>query len=142
MATFGFTINLDANGTPTLGNPTTTRDVVPDRSMTRQSQPNIYKISFGDGYEQRIRAGINNKKETINVSFNNRPKEEIDDITYFFDLNGGTTAFDFVVMDVHETDGSIADQERMSVVCENYNTTYLYDEVYSCTATFRRVYEL
>ena len=35
---------------------------VPDRTLSQAYKPNILKIQFGDGYEQRVQEGINNIK--------------------------------------------------------------------------------
>ena len=110
---------------------------VPDRTFTQAYKPNVLKVQFGDGYEQRIQEGINNIKHTFSVTFNNRPKADIDDITAFFINKGGTTAFNFTYPDSNIGGG----EKTVKVVCEDFNQSYSYDDFYSCTATFRRVYE-
>ena len=71
----------------------------PDKMMTSSSTPSILLAKFGDGYEQRIAAGINNLVQEYSVSFDNRTKEEIDDITAFFTDKAGVTKFDFTIPD-------------------------------------------
>ena len=110
---------------------------VPYRTLSQAYKPNILKIQFGDGYEQRVQEGINNIQHTFSVSFNNRPKADIDDITAFFINKGGTTAFNFTYPDSNVGGG----EKTVKVVCEDFNQTYSYDDFYSCSATFRRVYE-
>ena len=109
-------------------------NVVPDRNIGQSSSPNVYKISFGDGYEQRLQRGINNIKETFKVSFNNRPNTEIDAIMDFLDGKAGVTSFSFTV-----PNGT--GERTVKVVCEEYNQTYYNTEINSCSATLRRVYE-
>lgn len=111
-----------------------TGNVVPDRNIGKSSQPNVYKIEFGDGYEQRLQRGINSVRETYQVSFNNRPNQEIDDIIDFLDTNKGVTSFNFTI-----PNGS--GEQTVKVVCEDYSQTYFNTEVNSCSATLRRVYE-
>ena len=110
---------------------------IPDRTFTQAYKPNVLKIQFGDGYEQRIQEGINNIIHTFSVSFNNRPKADIDDIVAFFINKGGTTAFNFTYPDSNVGGG----EKTVKVVCEDFSQSYSYDDFYSCTATFRRVYE-
>ena len=110
---------------------------VPDRTFNQTYKPKVLKIQFGDGYEQRIQEGINNITHTFSVSFNNRPKADIDDIIAFFINKGGTTAFSFTYPDSNVGGG----EKTVKVVCEDFNQTYSYDDFYSCTASFRRVYE-
>lgn len=94
-------------------------------------------VSFGDGYEQRVANGINALSQQFSVNFKTRPKAEIDDIVAFFVSRGGVTAFDFVVPDSNES-GS---EKTYKVVCESWSKTFAYDDFYSASATFRRVYE-
>lgn len=121
------------NTTASHGN----RDIVPDRSLARTSRPRVLKVQFGDGYEQRVAEGINNINESYAVTLNNRPKAEIDDVIAFLDSLNGVTAFNFTIPDTN-AGGS---ETTIKVVCEDYGLTYNNDEGYSCSATFRRVYE-
>ena len=110
---------------------------IPDRGMSGQVTPNVRKISFGDGYEQRAESGINNIAEVYNVSFNNRPKAEIDDIIAFFTNKAGVSSFNFTIPDTN----SPSSERTIKVVCDSYNTTYNNNDFYSCNGSFRRVYE-
>ena len=110
---------------------------LPDKTLTRNNKPRVIKIQFGDGYEQRVQEGINNITQNFSVSFNNRPKAEIGDIMAFLDNKAGTTAFDFTYPDTNAS----GNERTVKVVCEDYTQTYSFDDFYSCTATFRRVYE-
>lgn len=113
------------------------RDIVPDKSMARSTAPKVLLASFGDGYEQRLANGINSLAENYSLSFKTRTKEEIDDIVGYFDSLKGVTAFPFTIPD---TNGA-GDETTIKVVCDNYSISYDYDGFYSCSATFRRVYE-
>ena len=121
------------NTTATYGN----RQVVPDKGITIQDTPNTLMVSFGDRYEQRVANGINALNQSFSVNFKTRPKAEIDDIVAFFVSRGGVTAFDFVVSDSNES----GDEKTYKVVCERWSKTFAYDNFYSASATFRRVYE-
>lgn len=109
----------------------------PDRTMAKTVTPSVHKISFGDGYEMRAVAGINNIKQSYSVKFNSRPKAEIDDIENFFNAKAGVSAFPFTIPDTNASGGEL----QLKVVCDEYSVTYDYDDFYSCSATFRRVYE-
>jgi len=110
---------------------------VPDRGLTQTIAPRTLKIQFGDGYEQRVVEGINNINQTFSLTFSNRPKAEIDDIVAFFDNKAGVTAFNYTYPDSNAGGG----ERTIKVVCETYNQNYSNNDFYSCTATFRRVYE-
>jgi len=105
-----------------------------DKGFSRGSAPKVHTLSFGDGYEQRIANGINNLAQTMNVTFNTRPKAEIDDLVAFFESLGGVSKFR---MTIDDTNGA----ETIKVVCREWNQTWNYDNFYSLSATFDRVYE-
>ena len=108
----------------------------PDKGFTRKSESRVFRTEFGDGYEQRIASGINNLAETYAVSFSNRTKEEIDDITAFFANKGAVTAFTFTIPDSNNSG-----ETAVKVVCDSWAQAYAYGDYYSCSASFRRVYE-
>ena len=120
--------------TATYGN----RQIRPDKTMTRTSTPTVRKISFGDGYEQRVASGINNLKQSFTVSFNNREKEEIDEITAYLDSLNGVSKFSFTIPD---SNAASNDETVIKVVCDTVSQAYNNGGFYSANATFRRVYE-
>ena len=105
-----------------------------DKGFSRGSAPRVHTLSFGDGYEQRIADGINNLGQSMNVSFATRPKAEIDDLVAFFESLGGVSKFR---MTIDDTNGA----ETIKVVCRQWSQTWNYDDFYSLSATFDRVYE-
>ena len=111
---------------------------VPDKTLSRQTKPKVLRAMFGDGYEQRIVDGINSIKETYTVSFKRREKAFIDDVVDFLDTQAGVTKFDFTIPDA-KTGGT--GEETVKVVCDTYSTNFEYDDFFTLTATFRRVYE-
>ena len=121
------------NTTASYGN----RQIVPDKGLSSTETPRVLLASFGDGYEQRIANGINSLEQTFSLSFKTRTKAEIDDIIAFFVSLKGVTAFDYVVADSNAGGG----ETTYKVVCEKWTKTYAYDDFYSATANFRRVYE-
>ena len=104
--------------------------------MQASSTPNILSANFGDGYQQRIAKGINNLQQQYVVSFANRTKEEIDDITAFFTNKGGVTKFDFTI-----PDSNISGETTIKVICPSWSQAYTTGDYYGCSATFTRVYE-
>ena len=111
--------------------------VVPDKGISVANTPRVHLASFGDGYEHRIVDGINNLQQTFSLSFATRPKAEIDDIVAFFELKNAVTAFDYTFSDTNES----GNEQTIKVVCASWNQTWAYDNFYSLTATFRRIYE-
>lgn len=111
----------------------------PDKALTRSSNPAVLVARFGDGYEQRVADGINTIKETYSLSFNNRTKEFVDDVVNFLDTAGGVSAFTLTIPDSNNT--TRTGEKDVIVVCSTYSTMYTYDDFYTITAEFRRVYE-
>ena len=111
--------------------------VAPDKGFTRNNTPRVHVQKFGDGYEQRLANGINNLEQEFSVQFATRPKDEIDDIVAFFESKKGTTAFDFNFADTNES----GNEETVKIVCESWDQTWDYDDFYSLSAKFRRIYE-
>ena len=113
------------------------RTIIPDKGMTRSNEPVIFKAEFGDGYQQRIANGINNLKQQFSVSFATREKAEIDDIVGFFESTNGVTAFDFTFADTNAS----GNEETVKVYVSQFSQNWDYDDFYTLSATFVRVYE-
>tara|TARA_B000000565_G_C23650723_1_gene326508 strand:+ start:23 stop:406 length:384 start_codon:yes stop_codon:yes gene_type:complete len=113
------------------------RTIIPDKGMSRSNEPVIFKAEFGDGYQQRIANGINNLKQEFSVSFATREKAEIDDIVGFFESTNGVTAFDFTFADTNAS----GNEETVKVYVSEFTQNWDYDDFYTLSATFVRVYE-
>tara|TARA_R100000278_G_scaffold54111_3_gene45150 strand:+ start:152 stop:535 length:384 start_codon:yes stop_codon:yes gene_type:complete len=113
------------------------RTIIPDKGMSRSNEPVIFKAEFGDGYQQRIANGINNLKQQFSVSFATREKAEIDDIVGFFESTNGVTAFDFTFADTNAS----GNEETVKVYVSEFTQNWDYDDFYTLSATFVRVYE-
>lgn len=125
---------------PTFGS----RTISPDKGLNRSSSPKVLIAKFGDGYEQRLPNGINSIDETFTATFNNRTKEEIDDITGYLASLKGATSFIYTIPDDNQLSSVFPNtpgERRLKVVCETYSQVYSYGDFYSAMATFRRVYE-
>lgn len=113
---------------------------VPDKGFSRDDTPILFTSKFGDGYEQRVANGLNPLNSTFSLSFNTRAKAEIDDIIAFFTAKKGATPFSWTIPDTNGTENSNT-ETTIKVICEKWSQTYDYDNFYSASATFRRVYE-
>lgn len=122
--------------------------VLPDKGLTRNAEPQVRRVTFGDGYEQRTTYGINSVQETYNVSFKNRTRGEIENIAGFLKSLKGVTSFIFTVPDHASTeevtgvlDSTTDNEKSIRVVCDSFRESYQYEDFYSLSAVFRRVYE-
>ncbi len=111
-----------------------------DKGFARSNTPKVHTITFGDGFEQRIADGINNLPQTMSVTFNTRPKAEIDALVDFFEDLNGVTKFQMTI-DKDSAGSNTSTTETIKVVCKSWDQTWDYDNFYSLSATFERVYE-
>lgn len=138
MATFSFTI--PAADVDTLKNTSSSSnfEAVADRGLSRQAQQRVLTAKFGDGYEQRVRDGINTKTENFNISFNNRNADEINLIAAYLDSKAALS-FELVITDTFS--GGSLTTSTIDVVCDTYQIQYGHTDYHSLTTTLRRVYE-
>jgi phage-related protein len=108
----------------------TNTNFVVDRGVSRKPQFRILRQQFGDGYEQRLRDGINTKEEMYDVSFNNRQPEEIYTIADFFDAVI-PESFDFYI-----------DNDIVRVFTDTYSIVHGSTIGHSLTVALKRVYEV
>jgi len=110
-------------------------DFIHDRGFNYSNAPKVLLATFGDGYEQRLPDGINNKKRIFNVSYKNRVKSEAEDIVDFFELKGAVTAFTFRY---DKGDGA---ETEVNVKCPSWNWAANHDPYHTITATFEEVFQ-
>ena len=116
---------------------------VPDKGMTLATTPKVRIANFGDGYSQRTSFGINSLAQSFNVTFNDRTKAEIDAIVSFLNEKEGVESFDFTFP--FKGDGVVSNEDEteltIRVYCSTWQQSFSYDDFYSLSATFIRVYE-
>lgn len=100
-----------------------------DRGFSRQVTQRVLSAKFGDGYEQRIRDGINHKEENFSMNLANRRWEEIALISSYFDT---VTPGSFPI---------VLELETIKVVCESYSIQVGHTDLQSISTQLRRVYE-
>jgi len=76
-----------------MANFNTDVNIIPDRGVSVSQTPRILKAVYGDGYEQRVAAGINNLPEEWSLTWNNATKANANKIIKFLEDQNGVTAF-------------------------------------------------
>jgi phage-related protein len=66
---------------------------IPSFEATESSQPRVRKFQAGDGYEQRVRFGLNTDPKTWDLTFSERSDTEAAAIVSFFESCAGVTSF-------------------------------------------------
>jgi phage-related protein len=103
----------------------------PSFEATEVSKPRVRRFQAGDGYEQRIRFGLNTDPKEWELSFNERSDTERDLITAFLDARGAVESFDWT------TPRGIAGK----FVCDEWQVTLRACNFNNIRARFRQVFE-
>lgn len=104
----------------------------PEYGASVERKPRVKTVSFGDGYEQRARDGINTNPAKWTLQFNMRDNTETDEIMTFLDLRGSSEAFDWTPPNEATT---------IRVVCRSWNKTLNKFNLNSISASFEEVFE-
>jgi len=78
-----------------MANFNTDVNIIPDRGVATDQTARIFRAAYGDGYEQRVAAGINNLPESWSLSWNNRSLNDANKVIKFLEDQKGVTAFDW-----------------------------------------------
>lgn len=111
--------------------------VVVDKAVTGQATPRIFDAEFGDGYAQKVPAGLENIEEQWTITLANRPAELIDRVGLYFESLGNIQAFNFTISNTLK----INNKETITVQCTEFNISYVNPAAKTLTATLRRTYE-
>lgn len=103
-----------------------------DYDPVKSRKPEIIKVKFGDGYEQRYPKGINNMPQSWSIQFKNRDAAEAVAIENFLVARQGYEAFDWTPPDVAVS---------IRVKCEEWSKVLVLGNYYSISATFIQVFE-
>jgi phage-related protein len=145
------TINTNTSGARVTGvTPGTdiygfTDPVMFDKGASETPKLRVIKTQFGDGYEMRMVDGINNTPREWGLVFNNRTREDIDNLYRFFTVLAGVDSCRLTIPDTTAVagTGSTADvEEAVTVVIEEFSRgmgTTLY---YTLACKAREVFEL
>ena len=103
----------------------------PSFTADLEERPNVQRIQFGDGYEQRVAFGINTQPKNWSLQFNNRTDAERDTILTFLRARGAVESFDWTDPNGYAGKWICSEWQTSQVSC-NFN---------NITATFRQVFE-
>ncbi len=110
----------------------TTFTYTPDFGAQVTIKPRVRKAQFGDGYEQRMADGINNRPQTWNLQFVNRDNSDTAAILSFLATRNGVEAFDWTPPN---------EETAIKVVCREWNKTVTKANLNTVAATFDQVFE-
>jgi phage-related protein len=106
--------------------------IAPTFNAVKSSQPAIKTTKFGDGYEQRVRFGINQNPKEWSLTFMVKTADAVT-IENFLDARADDAAsFDWTPPDT---------TTPYKWKCEQWNKDLLGDDFYKINATFTQVFE-
>ena len=105
----------------------------PEFPPTEVSKPRVRRAELGDGYEQRIRFGLNTDLKTWQLTFKARSTAETTAIRSFLQARGGVESFTWTP----QFWGALQGQ----YVCDEWQVTADTCDLNTVTATFRQVPE-
>ena len=104
---------------------------IPSFTASESSQPSVRKVQFGDGYQQRLRFGLNTDSKIWQLTFTNRTDSQRETILSFLEARGGVESFDWTPP--RGTAGKY--------VCSEWNMDMLNCNNNTITASFIQVFE-
>lgn len=105
----------------------------PEYPPTEVSKPRVRQVQFGDGYEQRVRFGLNTDLKTWQLTFKARDDDETEKIKDFLEARGGVESFSWTP--------PLWGAPQRQYVCEEWQITADAYNLNTVTATFRQVAE-
>ena len=108
-----------------MANFNTEVNIIPDRGVSTEQAPRILSANYGDGYEQRIAAGINNLPESWSLSWNSRPNADANKIIKFLEDQAGVSSFDW-----YPPDTAIASTTTSATTSKLVDTTQYFTNRY------------
>jgi len=93
--------------------------------------PAVSEAQYGDGYSQRVAAGINSIGRQFPVQFNNRTTSEIEAIDAFLSSKNGTDYFLWTP----------PGKAQIKVICKEWSFTWRGYDKTGLSATFKQVFD-
>ena len=139
--------------------------IAPSYGAEKRSAPTVRRVQFGDGYEQRLRYGLNQNPKTWSLTWNNITETDADTIETFLDARADDGAsFDWTPLDEQavapsfllledgdfllledggkfQLEGQTTGGGSYKWVCEEWSKSIPYTGRAVITATFRQVFE-
>lgn len=110
----------------------TTFTWTPDFGASLTRKPLVKKVSFGDGYEQRVSFGINTNPQSWDLKFENRDSAETSAIDAFLTARGAKEMFDWTPP---------FSSTPIKVVCDEWSVTVIKNNLGTVSCKFRQVFE-
>jgi phage-related protein len=121
-------INITIDGTTTV-NPYFFW--APSYNVQVSHSPRIKSLQFGDGYEQRMKDGINNNPLNLSLSFESRTETEAAAILHFLHSREGFGTFYFKVPPPYSL--------IKKFVCKTFSSNFVFADNYTVQCSFLEI---
>jgi phage-related protein len=108
-------------------------DIAPNYGATKQSQPRVRNVQFGDGFSQRLRYGLNQDAKVWDLTWEHISEADSDTIEAFLEARGGAEDFEWSPPDETET---------YKWICQRWSKRLTASGLNSLSATFQQVFEV
>lgn len=110
--------------------------ISPDYGVNKKSEPNVRKVQFADGYEQRILFGLpaHQDPKVWNLTFKNITESESDTIEAFLEAR--------VLDSASFTWTPPGSSSSYKWVCDSWDKSINYANLATINTTFREVFEV
>lgn len=108
----------------------------PDFNVRYGIKAEVKKTKFGDGYEQRLKANIDNMLLSLDLTFSNRSYKEAVAILHFLNVRRGFGHFVYIPDNIYTT---FRGQSNQFFVCKKWKHTPLFEENNRISCTFEQV---
>ncbi len=107
--------------------------IEPSYGFTKTQTPLKQVVKLGDGYEQRLKVGLNQNPFKLSVAFNNITETDADTIETFLTARADDNAsFDFTAP---------GEATSKKYICDSHRKVINFPNRASITCEFREVYE-
>jgi phage-related protein len=104
----------------------------PDFGAQKTTKPTVSVVKFGDGYESRVKHGINTNQVSWSLRFGLRDDEEIAEIEEFLADKEGVEAFEWTPP---------TEDDASNFVCREWSKSLDHAGRSTISATFEEVFE-
>lgn len=106
--------------------------IAPTFGAVKSSQPKIRATKFGDGYEQRVKFGLNQNPKEWSLTFMVKTADAATIETFLDARADDAASFDWTPPDSNTS---------YRWKCEQWNKDFLGDGFFKISATFKQLYE-
>jgi len=108
----------------------------PSYNTNASFKPKVIISQFGNGYQQRIKDGLNNNLAELSITFENRNEKETTSILHFFSQRNGQESFIYNMPTIYSKS---TNNLNTKFICPEWTSNYVSYNNYSIQCKFMEV---